>query len=124
MARPTKYTEDTPKQVLEYLGQWMNEDAVPSIEGLADFLDVNKTTLYEWDNKHPEFSNVLDKVRNKQARILFNGSLKGDLNASISKLMLTKHGYSDKQQTDSVSSDGSMSPTEKVVFEIVDPNED
>ena len=42
--------------------------------------------------------------------MLINGGLMGDFNASIAKVMMTKHGYSDKQEIDNTSSDGSMSP--------------
>jgi hypothetical protein len=43
-----------------------------------------------------------------QERKLTNGSLSNQLNPMIAKLMLSKHGYSDK--IDNVSSDGSMTP--------------
>jgi hypothetical protein len=42
--------------------------------------------------------------------LLIDGGLIGDFNPTITKLMLTKHGYSDKQEVDNKSSDGSMTP--------------
>ena len=36
----------------------------------------------------------------KQEKTLVNGSLRGEMNPAISKMMLTKHGYSDKQEID------------------------
>ena len=101
MARPSKYNDKIPGRVLDYLSEWMHEDAVPSIEGLADYLDINKSTIYEWEHRHQEFSHVLEKVRNRQVRTLFNHGLRGDYNATLAKLMLTKHGYSDKVEQSS-----------------------
>ena len=66
---------------------------IPTIEGLAFYLKVNKTTIYEWENKHEEFSNVIDELRNKQASQLVNKGLSGQYNPTIAKVLLTKHGY-------------------------------
>lgn len=66
---------------------------IPTIEGLAYELKVNKTTIYEWENKYEEFSNVIDELRNKQASQLVNKGLSGQYNSTIAKVLLTKHGY-------------------------------
>jgi len=66
---------------------------IPTIEGLAYELKVNKTTIYEWENKFEEFSNVIDELRNKQASQLVNKGLSGQYNSTIAKVLLTKHGY-------------------------------
>lgn len=66
---------------------------IPTIEGLAYELKVNKTTIYEWENKVEEFSNVIDELRNKQASQLVNKGLSGQYNSTIAKVLLTKHGY-------------------------------
>jgi hypothetical protein len=82
---------------------------LPSIEGLALYLHVHKDTLYEWEKIHPEFSDVLGDIRAKQADRLINNGLSGDYNPTIAKLLLTKHGYSDKTETD-VTSGGKPLP--------------
>ncbi|WP_415843310.1 terminase small subunit [Xenorhabdus thuongxuanensis] len=46
---------------------------------------------------------------------LINKGLTGDFNSTIAKMMLTKHGYSDKQEIDHRSPDGSMSPAKIVL---------
>jgi hypothetical protein len=56
----------------------------------------------------------------KQERELLNGSLKGDYNATISKLMLTKHGYSDKVESE-ISGPGGGPMVNEVRLTIVDP---
>ena len=70
------------------------------LEGLSLFLKVNRDTLYTWAKEHPEFSDILDDLRNAQAEKLINNGLSGDYNPTIAKLILTKHGYHDKVDAD------------------------
>lgn len=51
---------------------------------------------------------MLDDIISTQEQILLNRGLMGAFNSNITKLMLSKHGYSDKQEIDHQSSDGSM----------------
>lgn len=103
MARPTKYSEETLTLSESYLENYKdNGDVIPSIEGLAEHLDVSRTCLYTWrdeEGKEP-FSYILEKILAKQARVLINEGLKGEFNAAIAKLALGKHGYHDKVDTD------------------------
>jgi len=114
--RPTSYSEEMLQKTKEYIEACNEEHEVrykpklvedkvveepyihynpkiPTIEGLAYELKVNKTTIYEWENKHEEFSNVIDELRNKQASQLVNKGLSGQYNSTIAKVLLTKHGY-------------------------------
>ena len=100
--RPTKYNKDILEKAKEYLnGGWELYHAVPMIEGLAQVLDLHKDTIYAWesDKDKEEFSDVVKKIRQAQHIALLDKGLKGELNASITKLALTKHGYSDKQES-------------------------
>lgn len=110
--RPTKYNDEMLANAKVYLQTYEQlGDLIPSAAGMACYLDVNKSTLYEWASKHPEFSNMLKVLNNTQERKLLSGGLSGDFNSMITKLVLSKHDYSDKIQQDVTSSDGSMKPT-------------
>lgn len=107
--RPTEYKgEETCARVLEYLDictDSYDEKGrltvnLPKAEGLATFLDVTRKTLYEWAEKYPEFSDMLDKVNKAQANVLINKGLSNTYNATIAKLILAKQGYHDKSETD------------------------
>lgn len=112
-----------PDKALEYLEQCKDEERrvvkqsnsekgyemfeiklqvkLPTIEGLASFLGVNKTTLYEWEKDHPEFSNALDQIRQEQAQRLINNGLSGDYNSTIAKLILSSnHGMRERVDSD------------------------
>ena len=85
------------------------DDIIPSIEGLAFAIGMTRQTIHVWANEcDTELSYILESLKAKQAKLLMNGGLGGSMNSTITKLILTKHGYNDK--IDNTSSDGSMSP--------------
>lgn len=102
--RPTKYDSIFTEKVEEYLSEHVDETYdnkikvdLPTIEGFALYIGVNKTTLYEWDKKYPEFSNSLNKILVEQQKRLINNGLSGDYNSTIAKLILSSnHGMSDR----------------------------
>lgn len=119
--RPTKYDESFVEKAEEYLELHQDEEVqvvkqssekyemfdnklkvkLPTIEGFARFLGVNKTTLYEWEKDHKDFSNALDKIRTEQQERLINSGLSGDYNSTIAKLILSSnHGMREKTDTD------------------------
>lgn len=73
---------------------------LPSIEGLALHLEIHRSTVYDWQKKYPEFSDIIETLLQKQAQLLINSGLEGTYNPTISKVILTKHGYTDKQEID------------------------
>lgn len=102
--RPTKYSEEILELAKEYrdIKRPNKDEVIPMVEGLSLHLHIRKDTIYNWikDEDKEEFSDVVAEILSKQARILSNGSLKGVLNASISKLLLNKHGYRESTETD------------------------
>ena len=107
--RPSKYTPELIEKARDYVDNHVKYgDVVPSHAGLACEIDITRSTLYEWshDEEKQEFSDILDKCNKKQERMLLSGALLGDMNANIAKLMLGKHGYSDKQQTELTGANG------------------
>jgi hypothetical protein len=88
------------------------DDPVPTVAGLACVLGVTRKTLYEWakDPSKVGVSDILEELAQKQERELVKNGLLNAFNAPITKMMLTKHGYSDKVEQDHMSSDGSMTP--------------
>lgn len=120
--RPTKLTDELKAKAEMYLTDYLsNEDIVPSVAGLACYLDIAKSTVYKYKEEDEQFSDTLSRIESLQERLLLKGGLLGDFNPTITKLMMSNHGYSDKAQIDNVSSDGSMKPT---VIELVAPKFD
>jgi len=96
--RPTDYTPKIIEAAWNYAnGGWIKAgDKVPSVAGLACEIGVRRETCHAWA-KEPdkEFSNILMVISEKQERELLNKGLSGAFNYSITKMMLSKHGYSD-----------------------------
>ncbi len=104
--RPSKYNEEILVKAKEYVENHKDYgDVVPNVAGLCCELGINKVTAYDWAKQPSKlaFSNTLDELQQKQERLLLSGGLSGDNNASITKLMLCNHGYSDKAEQDSTS---------------------
>ncbi|MBK28631.1 MAG: hypothetical protein CMO77_07330 [Verrucomicrobiales bacterium] len=121
--RPTSYSDDMLQQAAEYVDKgWREEgDVMPMIESLSVVLGVARSTIYKWAEEKPEFSDILDALMAVQAKELWNRGLVGDYNSTMAKLALTKHGYSDKSQSEVSGINGRPVEIEQdVVFRIVD----
>ena len=99
--RPTKYNKDILVKALEYTNTgYEEEEPFPTIAGLALALNIARDTVYDWakqDDKG-DFSDIVEDLMAKQEIKLLSGGIRGNFNASITKLALTKHNYSDKQE--------------------------
>lgn len=120
--RPSKLTDEMIAAAAEYAdgGYMEHNEVIPSVEGLASCLRVSRASIYNWKEQSPEFLDILEDILAKQAKTLMNSGLMGDFNSTITKLMLTKHGYSDKIEQDVTSSDDSLRPTH-IILEGVSP---
>lgn len=141
--RPTKYKEEFCAKVDEYLKEHQDEEVqvvkqanaekgyemfdnklkvkLPTIEGFARYVDVNKTTLYEWETEHPNFSNALEKIRTEQKERLINSGLSSEYNSTIAKLILSSnHGMSDRGIVNTEDEDGKLVPITGIVINTPD----
>lgn len=98
------------KKANEYLsgGYELNGGVIPSVSGMALYIKCSRSSLYNYADDDTEFSDMLEMIKATQERGLINKGLKGEFNATIVKLMLANHGYSDKQELDHRSSDNSL----------------
>lgn len=111
LGRPSKYTKELQAKADDYIYQLEDlNHVVPSRAGLCCFLGISRSTSYEWEAAHPDFSDTLDSVEVLQEHLALNGGLSNALNSTIVKLVLANHGYSDKAAVDHSSKDGTMTP--------------
>lgn len=123
MGRPTEYSEEILEKAEAYIQECQDEwdefhktrgdksDSyervlnvkLPTIEGLAVRLKLSRETIYDWETKYPDFSDILEELRAIQAERLLNMGLSGDYNPLIAKLVLSKHGYIEKKDIDHTS---------------------
>lgn len=108
--RPTTYTPEVVALAESYLHEYEDlGQVIPTIVGLCKFIGRSKSTVYKWASEEGKeaFSDTLREIEEWQHLELLNGALKGNLNPQIAKLVLHNHGYTEKQQIDTTSSDGS-----------------
>jgi len=102
MGRPTDLTNELVEKASGYLGTCIG--VLPTKEGLAIYLDVARSSLYEWckgdTELHKDFSDIFDKIMAEQGQRLIQGGIYGRFNSTITKLMLSKHDYIEQHQTD------------------------
>lgn len=110
--RPTDYTPELLERARGYLEQLKPDvyDEVsktwdldlPSIASFAGYLGLSRETVHTWakDPEKKEFSDIYLDILRKQEEVITRGSMGGRYNPTITKLLLTKHGYSDKTETD------------------------
>jgi hypothetical protein len=104
--RPTEYSQEVLDKAEEYLEYYTDhEQVVPSVVGLCKFINRAKSTVYKWSDEDDkaEFSDILSRVSELQELRLINCGLSNQFNPAVTKMMLTKHGYSDKQEVDHTS---------------------
>ena len=98
--RPTKYTHEIVKKAKEYVHNYEDYGhAFPSIVGLSLVLGIDRSTVADWGRQEekPEFSRILEEIDSTQQLVAWNKGLNGEYNANLVKLLLGKHGFSDKQ---------------------------
>lgn len=57
VGRPSKYTPEVVKTIKKLIVLGLSN------KGIAEFLEINEDTLYEWQKVYPEFSDLLKKGR-------------------------------------------------------------
>jgi hypothetical protein len=117
VGRPSKYNPELQSLADKYLDVYNVPakeggagDVIPSGAGLCCWLGISRSTMAEWNRYYPEFSATVEAIAVMQEKSCVNGGMAGLFNASITKLVLANHGYSEKREVDNKSSDGTMSP--------------
>lgn len=119
VGRPSTCTDKVIDEATWYLqGGWqLVGDQIPSVVGLACELNVIESQLYDWAKINERFSLILANLKDEQHRWLLQGGITGKFNPTITKLILGKHGYSDKVDSTVTNPDGSLrqQPTKVVI---------
>ena len=111
--RPTKYTDDMPQLLYDYLQTGC------SVTEFAAAVGVAKSTVYKCAEQYEEFSDALIRAR-EASQAYWENKLKSmmtdpKVNAPLVKLYFAnRFNWNDKQSVDNTSSDGSMTPPQRI----------
>jgi hypothetical protein len=103
--RPIKLTPQVIADAWKYIEETMAVTPIaggllPTKEGLALKLKVTRQTMDNWSEQSPDFLDIVKTLEKNQADRLIQYSLIGKYNPMITKLLLSKHGYVEKQEID------------------------
>ncbi|MCX8602669.1 MULTISPECIES: DNA-packaging protein, partial [unclassified Gilliamella] len=94
IGRPSELADCLVKAKEYLLGDYETfGDVVPSVAGLACYLGKHKSSMYSYAEQSKEFSDTLEAIKTLQENKLINGGLTSSFNPTITKLMLSNHGY-------------------------------
>jgi hypothetical protein len=98
IGRPKTLTGEVKQHAQDYIDNFDSYGhAIPSVVGLCSVINRSRQTLYNWANTDDDFLDILEAINERQELVTLNKSITGEYNATIAKLLLGKHGYSDKQ---------------------------
>lgn len=121
MGRPTKYSKQYCKQIIEYFDlppqnniykeEYFNDGTLksktpiitatefPTFQGFANSIGINIDTLHEWKEKHKEFSEAYMRAKQLQEKIWLTNAMCGLYNAQFAQFFGKNClGYKDKQE--------------------------
>lgn len=100
MGRPKELTKELMEAAEKYVyGEFTaTGEIIPTVAGLAFHLGKSKATIYEYRDNDDKFRKIIDLLQARQEAALVNKGLSGDYNPTVCKLLLARHGYSDKAE--------------------------
>lgn len=85
---------------------------LPTLDDFSTHLNVTRSSLFEWRDKYPKFSDSLEKILKEQKKRLLNKGISGEYNSTIAKLVLSSnHGM--KERADITSDNESLVPSKE-----------
>jgi hypothetical protein len=111
---PTRYTPELIEKAKEYIERWEElGDPVPMLCGMYVHCGIHKGLGSKWrgDAEKVEFHELCARVEVQQERELLRKGLIRSTDSSLTKLMLMRHGYTDRQEIDHTTKGESINAT-------------
>lgn len=120
--RPTKYDPKYCQEIIEFFDReytrevevvhtnkkgdtWSHFEEKPNdpphLGQFAHKLGVNRSTLWEWAQKHPDFSKALTRAKEMAEDMVVNNAMRGFYNPNFTALVMkNRFGWKDKKETE------------------------
>lgn len=114
VGRPTKYEDKFVDQVEEYIQTTGREQTtLPTVEGYARYIGVNTDTIAEWCKTHPEFTDAIKELKEKQKEQLMTDGMYGgkEVNSAMAIFLLkANHNMIETERKEITGKDGKDLP--------------
>ena len=109
--RPTTYDPSLGERIVAIMSEGL------SLAAAAAECDVHRRRVYDWEDQHPDFAELVALARVKRQAFLERRLLSAEVGAIVtSSIFALKNAapddFKDKQEIDHRSGDGSMTPKE------------
>lgn len=98
---PSKWNESIITKARHYLANYQDYGKnIPTVARLSQVLNISRDRIYKWAQQKDkkELKYILSELKCIQEAELLENGLTGDYNPTITKLLLSKHGYHDNPQ--------------------------
>ena len=98
---PTKWNKQIIAKARQYLDNYEDYGKnIPTVARLSQVLGISKDRIYVWAKQKDkkELKDILSQLKVIQEAVLLENGLSSEFNPTITKLLLTKHGYHDNPQ--------------------------
>jgi len=95
---PSKWDASIITKARHYLANYQDYGKnIPTVARLSQVLNISRDRIYKWAQQKDkkELKYILSELKCIQEAELLENGLTGDYNPTITKLLLTKHGYTD-----------------------------
>lgn len=113
--RPTKYDPKYCEMIVEFMADGS------SMTAFASHIDVARSTINEWADKNPEFSEAVKRAKAKCATWWEQLARKGAMGEQVNHTLIifglknmSPEEWKDRREVDNISSDGSMSQPKQI----------
>lgn len=98
---PTKWNQEIITKARHYLANYQDYGKnIPTVARLSQVLNISRDRIYKWAEQKDkkELKYILSELKCIQEAELLENGLSNEFNPTITKLLLTKHGYHDNPQ--------------------------
>jgi hypothetical protein len=104
---PTKWNQEIITKARQYLDNYQDYGKnIPTVARLSQVIGISKDRIYKWSHQKDkkELKSILSQLKCIQEAVLLENGLSNEFNPTITKLLLTKHGYHDNPQANQAAS--------------------
>jgi hypothetical protein len=104
---PTKWNQEIINKAKHYLENYQDYGKnIPTVARLSQVIGISKDRIYKWSHQKDkkELKSILSQLKCIQEAVLLENGLSNEFNPTITKLLLTKHGYHDNPQANQAAS--------------------